>query len=126
MRKGNKVRLLKDNSIGIIADIAFFKLNGKKHMRYQVYKRGESEKYWYPEEDFGEIIERCKITVEGERNQVLCADIDLDHEKGEATIHITGRNPTNLKDHRGYHQSILLFMLEGMNKKVKETAINTD
>ena len=40
MRKGTKVRLLKDNSIGVISDSAFFKLNGKKHLRYEVKKKG--------------------------------------------------------------------------------------
>ena len=33
MRKGQKVRLLADNTIGTIADSTFFKLNGQKHIR---------------------------------------------------------------------------------------------
>lgn len=114
MRKGTKVRLLKDNSIGVISDSAFFKLNGQKHLRYEVKKKGVKEKCWYPEEELGPVVEHCKVTVEGEKNQVLFANIDYNHEKGEAAIKITGDNPINLKEHHGYHLDTLLYMLNGM------------
>lgn len=126
MRKGTKVRLLKDNSIGVITDSAFFKLNGKKHLRYEVKKKGAKEKCWYPEEELGPVVEHCKITVEGENNQVLFANIGYNHDKGEAAINITGDNPTNLKGHHGYHLNTLLYMLNGMNATVIDTALETE
>lgn len=102
MKKGNKVRLLKDNSIGTITDITFFKTNGQKHVRFLVKKRGEKEGRWFPEEDLGSVIEHCKITSEGENGQVIYANVDFNHERSEATIHITADNPQNLRiSHEG-------------------------
>lgn len=81
MRKGTKVRLLKDNSIGVITDSAFFKLNGKKHIRYEVKKKGVKDKCWHPEEELGPVVEHCKITVEGENNQVIVCQYRLQSDR---------------------------------------------
>lgn len=124
MKKGNKVRLLKDNSIGTITDSTFFKTSGQKHVRFLVKKRGEKEGRWFPAEDLGSVIEHCKITSEGENGQVIYANVDFNHERGEATIHITADNPLNLKKHSGYHMKVLLFMLEGMNAKVLDASVD--
>ena len=126
MRKGTKVRLLKDNSIGVITDSAFFKLNGKKYLRYEVKKKGVKEKCWYPDGDLGPVVEKVKIRLEGEKNQVLFANIDFNHDKGEAKINITGDNPNNLKEHHGYHLMALLFMLSGMSDEVEEAVLETE
>lgn len=126
MRKGTKVRLLKDNSIGVITDSAFFKLNCKKHLRYEVKKKGVKEKCWYPEEELGAVVEKVKVRLEGEKNQVLFANIDFNHDKVEAKINITGDNPHNLKEHHGYHLMALLFMLSGMSDDVEEATLETE
>lgn len=124
MKKGNKVRLLKDNSIGIITDSTFFKMSGQKHVRYLVKKRGGREGRWFSGEELGPVIEHCKITSEGENGQVVYANVDFNHEKGEATIHITADNPQNLKSHCGYHMKVFLYMLAGMNAKVLDTSVD--
>lgn len=126
MKRGTKVRLLRDNSIGTITDSTFFKLNGQKHIRYEVKKNGVKEKHWYPDEELGPVIEHCKVTLEGERGQVLLTNIEYNHDRDEATITISGVHPRNLKEHRGYHLNTLAFMLEGMNAKVLDASIRTD
>lgn len=122
MKKGQKVRILRDNTIGTIADCTFFKLNGIRNIRYQVQKRGEKEGRWYPAEEISSVIEHCKITSEGENGQVVYANITFNHERSEAKINITSDNPKNLKEHNGYHMRVLLFMLQGMNAKVLESS----
>lgn len=126
MKKGTKIRVLKDNSIGTITDSTFFKLNGQKHIRYEVSKKGVKEKRWYPEEELGPVVENCKVTLEGEHGQVLLTEIGYNHDRGEATITISGGNPRNLKEHRGYHLNTLAFMLSGMNTKVLDASVSTD
>lgn len=126
MKRGTKVRLLRDNSIGTITDSTFFKLNGQKHIRYEVKKNGVKEKHWYPDEELGPVVEHCKVTLEGERGQVLFANISFDHNKREVDITITGNHPHNLKEHHGYHLKALVFMLKGMEAKVKYTGIESD
>lgn len=115
MRKGQKVRLLADNTVGTIADSTFFKLNGKKQVQYLVVTPKNRKGCWYPVEKLGSVMEAVKVTVKSESGKEMIADIIRDHDKGKLDITITG-NPENLKEHKGTHVQIMSCLLESLSK----------
>lgn len=124
MRIGQKVRLLKDNSIVAITDSTFFKLDGQKHIRYQV-KTKCKNRCWYPAEELAPVTEQVKVTMSSEDGKELLAKLEFNHDKQKLNINLTG-NPVNLKEHSGLHvrlMSILIDRLAGddknLNKKVQ-------
>ena len=110
MKKGQKIRILKDNSIGTIADSTFFTLGCKKYIRYEVRKKGEQEGHWFPAEELGPVVEVLKMTVDGSNGQQLFANLNIDYGKSTMAIQLTG-NPKNLKDHTGTHLRVMNAIL---------------
>lgn len=115
MKKGQKVRILHDNAIGTIADSTFFKLNGKKNIRYQVQKRGEKEGLWYPAEELGPVEETVHLTVTGSNNQQLFAELRVNWDKSTMKLQLTG-SPQNLKEHKGTHLRVMANIVKAFNK----------
>ncbi len=115
MKKNQKVRLLKDNSIGIITDSTFFSLGGKKYIRYQVTIGRNKTGCWYSAEELAPVTERVKITMSSENGKELYADLIFNHDKQELNIKITG-NPENLKEHTGLHTRFMSIFIEGLTK----------
>lgn len=115
MKKGQKIRILKDNSVGTIADSTFFILAGKKQVRYEVRKKGENDGRWYPAEELAPVVEQLKITVDGSNGQQFFADLAIDWSKEVIRIQVTG-NPENLKDHTGSHVRIMADIIDSFKK----------
>lgn len=115
MRKGQKVRLLKDNSIGVISDSTFFNLDGKKHLRYEVKTRKNKTGCWYPVEVLAPVTEQVNVTMSTEDGTELRAVLEFNHDKQELNIKLTG-NPENLKDHHGLHARFMTTFIEGLTE----------
>lgn len=115
MRKGQKIRILKDNSIGIIADSTFFVLDGKKHIRYEVRKKNEREGRWFPAEELGPVTSTLKVTMSCDNGQTLYADLSMNYDKENLSLALTG-NPDNLKVHKGLHVTIMNKLLNSLNQ----------
>lgn len=115
MKKGQKIRILKDNSVGTIADSTFFTLAGKKQIRYEVRKKGEDEGRWYPAEELAPVVEQLKITVDGSNGQQFFANLAIDWSKETMKIQVTG-NPANLKDHTGSHVRVMGAIVDAFKK----------
>lgn len=112
MRIGQKVRLLKDNSIVAITDSTFFKLDGQKHIRYQV-KTRSNNRCWYPAEELAPVTEQVKVTMSSEDGKELLAKLEFNHDKQELNIKLTG-NPVNLKEHSGLHVRFMSILINGI------------
>lgn len=111
LRKGSRVRILRTNEIATIADIELIKKGGKVH-RYCHLKTDKNQDLWLDSEELGGMVERCRITFQGEGGQELFFDVECDYRKDEELkLNITGRNPENLKEHNGFHaQMAALFV----------------
>lgn len=115
MKKGQKIRILKDNSVGTIADSTFFILAGKKQVRYEVRKKGENDGRWYPAEELAPVVEQLKVTVDGSNGQQFFADLAIDWSKEIMKIQVTG-NPEDLKDHTGGHVRLMAAIIDSLKK----------
>lgn len=117
MRKGQKVRLLADDTIGTIADSTFFKLNGQKHIRYLVVTRKNKQGCWYPADKLGDVKALVNATIRNEDNkQEMYVRVCYDYEKKEVTINMTGK-PENLKEHTGLHVGVAICLIDGIKGK---------
>ena len=105
MKKGTKVRVLKDNTVGTIADSMFFKIAGQKEIRYEVRKPGEKEGRWYRAIELGDIKENVKVTVHHESGQELYMNIIVNHDSNKMDVTLCG-SPENLRIHSGLHTYI--------------------
>lgn len=115
MKKGQKVRILSNNTVGTIADSTFFTLNGKKHIRYEVRKKGEKEGRWYPAEELGLVEEPVKVTITGSNGQQVFFDLNINWDKESMTVKMTG-SPENLKEHKGIHLRVAYDILESFKR----------
>lgn len=115
MKKGQKVRLLQNNTVGVIADSTFFTLYGKKQVRYEVRVKGEREGRWYPAEELGPVEEVIGLTVTGSNGQQLFADLKINWDKSEMNMQLTG-SPVNLKEHKGTHLRVMADIVDSFKK----------
>lgn len=113
MRKGQKVRLLKDNSIVVITDSTFFKLDGQKRIRYQVMSPRNKHTCWYPAEELAPVTEQVNVTMCSDNGRELRASLVFNHDKQKLNVKLTG-NPENLKDHHGLHARFMATFIEGL------------
>ena len=81
MKKGQKVRVLADGRVGVVADSHFFHWGHKKMVQHQVkFPDTKGEAPWFPSEKLGSIMEKCKMTITGEDNRTIELDILLNHD----------------------------------------------
>ena len=102
MKKGQKVRVLADNRVGIVADSHFFSWGGKRMVQHQVkFPDTKGEAPWLPAEKLTtNLVEQATVVITGERGTLNIAYAINHDKKGETTITLTG-NPENLKEHCG-------------------------
>lgn len=114
MKKGQKVRILADNRIGIVADSHFINWGGKRLVQHQVkFPNTKGDAPWFPSEKLTtKLVEDTKVVITGEKGTLYLA-FSQDHAKGTSSLCMTG-NPENLKEHRGTHMSLAAAMLEGL------------
>lgn len=122
MRKGQRVRILRNNEIGTIADSEFFKLNGRKHIRYCVVTRTNRQGCWYPVEQLGDVMERATVTVRNEDGRELTLSVTRNYQKEELKMKITGQ-PQNLKEHEGLNIMLMANLLNGIYAETKEARL---
>ena len=90
MKKGQKVRVLADDRVGIVADSHFFNWGGKRMVQHQVkFPDTKGEAPWFPSDKLGSIMEKCQMTITGEQNRIIELDIELNHETKNAEIKVT-------------------------------------
>lgn len=119
MRKGQKVRILRTNEIATIIDMELIRKSGKVH-RYCHLKTDKNPDLWLDSEELGGMVEQCHITFQNENGQELIFDVKRDYRKRnveELGLHITGRNPENLKEHHGLHVAMATLFLENFTTK---------
>lgn len=116
MKKGQKVRILADNRIGIVADSHFINWGGKRLVQHQVkFPDTKGEAPWFPAEKLTtKLVEDTKVVITGEKG-TLYLTFSQNHAKGTSSLCMTG-NPENLKEHRGTHLALATAMLEGLTK----------
>lgn len=116
MKKGQKVRVLADGRVGIVADSHFFHWGGKRMVQYQVkFKDTKGEAPWFPADKLTtKLKEVTAVTIVGEKG-TLYLTFTYNHDKGTSSLSMTG-NPGNLKEHRGTHMVLASAMVEGLIK----------
>ncbi len=128
MKKGQKVRVLADNRVGVIADSHFFHWGGKRMVQHQVkFPDTKGDAPWFPAEKLTtKIVEETSAVITGEKG-IVYLTFSQDHAKGTSSLCMTG-SPENLKEHRGTHVSLAFAMLAGLNsvydfKPTRETVV---
>lgn len=119
MKRGQKVRILRTNEIATIIDMELIRKSGKVH-RYCHLKTKKNPDLWLDSEELGGMVEHCHITFQNENGQELIFDVKRDYRKRnveELGLHITGRNPENLKEHHGLHVAMATLFLENFTTK---------
>ena len=116
MKKGQKVRVLDDGRVGIVADSHFFNWGGKRMVQYQVkFKDTKGEAPWFPAEKLTtKLVEETSVIITGEKG-ALYLTFSNNHEKGTSSLVMTG-NPENLKEHKGTHMTLAAAMIDGLIK----------
>ena len=117
MKKGQKVRVLADNRVGIVADSHFFNWGGKRMVQHQVkFKDSKGDDPWFPAEKLTTNLEEVNtITIVGEKG-TLNLTYTVNHgEDGGSTLKMKG-SPENLKAHCGTHMFLANCLVEGLAK----------
>lgn len=83
MKKGQQVRILRTNEIGIIADVDIIRLHGRPQKRYEVRTRPGQEGWWYKPDQLGSVIEKVRCTIKGEQPGEIHIDFELDYREGK-------------------------------------------
>lgn len=117
MKKGQKVRILRTNETGTVANQELIRKGGQVK-RYIKVKLDHCPKLdtWYMEDELGSVQEQVKAEFTDERGRVLVLDFVYDHhKKALGTITMTGRNPENLKNHiRGFHSRLVGVLMTAL------------
>ena len=89
MKKGQKVRVLADGRVGIVADSHFFHWGHKKMVQHQVkFPDTKGEAPWFPSDKLGSIFEKCKMTITSEQEKPIELDILLNHDTKTIDIEV--------------------------------------
>ena len=116
MKKGQKVRVLADGRVGVVADSHFVMWRGKKLVTCQVkFPDTKGEAPWFPAEKLTtKLVEETSVIITGEKG-ALYLTFSNNHEKGTSSLVMTG-NPENLKEHKGTHMTLAAAMIDGLIK----------
>ena len=116
MKIGQKVRVLADGRVGIVADTHFINWGGKRLVQCQVkFPRTKGEAPWFPIEKLTtELVERTTIVIKGEKG-TLNLVFTNNHDKHTSQLVMTGE-PENIASHKGTHVVIAGAFLEGLKK----------
>ena len=117
MKKGQKVRVLADNRVGIVADSHFFHWGGKRMVQYQVkFPDTKGEAPWFPADKLTTKLEEVTtIVIEGEKGTLNLTYTIKHGEDGGSTFEMRG-NPENLKEHCGTDMFLAHCLVEGLTK----------
>lgn len=113
MKKGQKVRILRTNQIATIVEVELIRKSGKVH-RYCHLKMDKKPDLWMDASELGGLVERCRITFHDDRGQELYFDVERDYRKENLSVTLTGKNPENLKEHRGINIMMAEMLCRGL------------
>lgn len=116
MKKGQKVRVLADGRVGVVADSHFFHWGGKRMVQYQVkFPDTKGEAPWFPADKLTtDLVENTYVVITGEKG-ALNLVFSSNHEKLTFNLIITGE-PEDLTKHKGAHAMVAAAFLEGLRK----------
>lgn len=114
MKKGQKVRVLADGRVGIVADTHFINWGGKRLVQCQVkFPRTKGDAPWFPVEKLTtELAERTTIVIKGEKG-TLNLVFTNNHDNHTSQLVMTGE-PEDLASHNGTHMAIAGALLQGL------------
>ena len=128
MKKGQKVRVLADGRVGIVADTHFINWGGKRLVQCQVkFPRTKGEAPWFPIEKLTtELVERTTIIIKGEKGTLNLVFAN-NHDKHTSHLVMTG-DPEDIASHKGTHMAIAGALLQGLGsaydlKPTRETVV---
>lgn len=128
MKKGQKVRVLADNRVGIVADSHFFYWGGKRMVQHQVkFPNTKGEAPWFPAEHLtANLVEHTTISIKGEKG-TLKLTFTNNHDKHTSQLSMTGE-PEDLTQHEGTHTMVAAAFLQGLRKMydlqpIRETVV---
>lgn len=128
MKKGQKVRVLADNRVGIVADSHFINWGGKRLVQHQVkFPNTKGEAPWFPAEQLtASLVERTTIAIKGERG-TLNLVFTSNHDKHTTSLSVTG-DPEDVTKHKGSHAMVAAAFFNGLRdmyglKPVRKTVI---
>ena len=115
MKKGQKVRVLADGRVGVIADSHFVMWRGKKLVTCQVkFPDSKGEAPWFPIEQLTtELVERTTIQIKGEKG-TLNLVFTNDHADGRSNLSVTSE-PEDVLKYKGTHVLLMNAMLMGLS-----------
>lgn len=119
MKKGQKVRVLADNRVGIVADSHFFHWGGKRMVQHQVkFPDTKGDAPWFPADKLTtNLKEVTTVVIKGEKG-TLNLTYTINHDTdGGSTLELRG-NPENLKEHNGAHLFLADCLLVGLKKSM--------
>lgn len=114
MKKGQKVRVLADNRVGIVADSHFFHWGGKRMVQHQVkFPDTKGDAPWFPAEKLTtDMVEKATVVITGEKG-TLRFSFKINHDRHTTCLEMTG-TPENLKEHQGTHTSLAQAFIDGI------------
>ena len=129
MKKGQKVRVLDDGRVGIVADSHFINWGGKRLVQHQVkFPKTKGEAPWFPAEHLTTSLEeRTSIVIKGEKGIVNLEFVN-NHDKRTSHLVMT-TEPEGVFDNKGTHMAIAGALLKGLTsvydlKPVRETVVH--
>lgn len=69
--------------------------------------------------ELGSVVEEVKVSVVDDRNRELHLAICHDYSKDKMTLHLTGKNPDNLKEASGLYARLMNLFI-GSLKETRE------
>lgn len=119
MRKGQKVRILANNQIGMIAERRFVCIHGKRMVSYLV-KMEDGRQCWYQPESLGSTHEIVNISFENESTgQKLRVKVDWGHA-GDVRMAMEDLSGIGLEKQKGVHVFLACRLLELFAKEREE------
>ena len=123
MKKGQKVRVLADGRVGVVADSHFVMWRGKKLVTCQVkFPDTKGEAPWFPIEQLTtELVERTTIHIKGEKGSLNLV-FSSNHEKLTSNLIVTGE-PEDLTKHKGAHAMVAAAFIQGLRKMYNQEPV---
>ena len=120
MKKGTRVRVLRTNEIGTIADKQLIRKNGqtKVYCNVRLDKKPEQDT-WYFADQLGDTKECATVTMADEKGRKLVIKVTQHYdnvpEEGMMNLVLEAEDGGNLKDHEGgLHFFLAAFLMKAL------------
>lgn len=120
MKKGTRVRVLRTNEIGTIADKQLIRKNGqtKVYCNVRLDKKPDQDT-WYFADQLGDIKERATVTLADENGRKLVIKVTQNYENApeerKMNLVLKAEDGGNLRDHEGgLHFFLAAFLLKAL------------